>query len=553
MSFKAAKPGDLIVAIGGRTGRDGIHGATFSSGVLTEESETVSSGAVQIGNAIAEKKVAEAVLRARDAGLFDAITDCGAGGFSSAVGEMGAEIGARVELAAAPLKYAGLSYTEIWISEAQERMVLAVPEEKYAAFADLCAEEGVESTILGEFEPTGRLKLVYDGAEVCDLDMRFLHDGRPNVERIGVWKNPPAAPFNPSAGIDHTAALHRLLSSWNIASKEWIVRQYDHEVQGGSVVKPFVGVGEGPGDAAVVRPLLDSHRGIAVGCGLQIGFGDLDPYCMATAAIDEAIRNVVAVGGDPRRTAILDNFSWGDVRDPAVFGSLVAAAQGCKDAALAFEAPFVSGKDSLNNEFTAGDTRIVIPPTLLVSALAIVPDVRRAVTMDLKEPGNLIVVVGATRAEMGGSQYNSALGGKGGAVPAVDGRAAAESYVRVHACMQLGLIRACHDCSEGGLAVALAEMAFAGELGVAVDLSLAPQSEGLSPTELLFAESCSRLILEIAPECLADVQQEFRGAVYATVGTTTADPFVTIRNGDEILVREFVAKLRESWRRPFAW
>ena len=362
-SFKETRPGDMIVAIGGRTGRDGIHGATFSSAELDSQSETVSGGAVQIGNAITEKMVLDVLLTARDRGLYTAVTDCGAGGFSSAVGEMGEKIGAEVWLDRVPLKYDGLSYTEIWISEAQERMVLSVPPENVDALTALCASEGVEATVIGRFEPTGRLVLKYQGQAVANLAMEFLHDGRPPVVREAVYERGagsgereaggggdaetrrrgdaeismsprPRVSASPRPVPDFTPALLAILSSLNVCSKEWIIRQYDHEVQGGSVIKPLVGVvNDGPSDAAVLRPVLTSRRGLVVACGMNPCYGDLDPYWMAAAAIDEAVRNCVAVGADPQRIAILDNFCWGNTDRPETLGSLVRAALACYDVA----------------------------------------------------------------------------------------------------------------------------------------------------------------------------------------------------------------------------
>ncbi len=299
-AFKKVEPGDRIIAVGGRTGRDGIHGATFSSAELTSQSETVSGGAVQIGNAITEKMVADVVLQARDRGLLHAITDCGAGGFSSAVGEMGAELGAVVDLDRAPLKYQGLSYTEIWISEAQERMVLAVPPDSWPELAALCAAEGVEATDLGEFVPGGKLVLRYHGQVVADLAMDFLHEGQPPVVRQARFTPLPRTDLElPGAG-DFTADLRALLGHWDVCSKEWIVRQYDHEVQGRTVIKPLVGVADdGPGDAAVILPVRGSYRGLAVACGINARYGLIDPFAMAACVIDEAIRNCVAVGRIP--------------------------------------------------------------------------------------------------------------------------------------------------------------------------------------------------------------------------------------------------------------
>ncbi|MCA9259167.1 MAG: phosphoribosylformylglycinamidine synthase, partial [Planctomycetales bacterium] len=369
-AFKKTLPGDLIVAVGGRTGRDGIHGATFSSAELTQESEHLSGGAVQIGNAVQEKMVLDVLLAARDRGLFTAVTDCGAGGFSSAVGEMGEEIGAEVDLDQAPLKYEGLSYTEVWISEAQERMVLSVPEDKWQELHDLCISEGVEATVIGRFAPTGRLQLRYQGQVVADLSMEFLHNGRPPVVRQAVYEPTLPQPLQLPVRDDYSADLLAVLGQLNVSSKEAIIRQYDHEVQGGSVLKPLVGVAnDGPGDAAVVRPVLESRRGLVISCGMNPRYGELDAYHMAASAIDEAVRNCIAVGADPKRIALLDNFCWGDCEKNETLGSLVRAALACRDGALALETPFISGKDSLNNEFSYVDAdgarqTIAIPPSL---------------------------------------------------------------------------------------------------------------------------------------------------------------------------------------------
>ena len=322
---------------------------------------------MQIGNAIEEKKVLDVLLVARDRGLFHAVTDCGAGGFSSAVGEMGEKIGAEVNLDRAPLKYAGLSYTEIWISEAQERMVLAVPENSWPELEKLCRSENVEATVIGRFVPTGRLQLFYAGNRVADLAMEFLHKGRPPVVRQAVYQKAGSRrrcgddprPTVAVSKSDYTDDLLKMLASPNVASKEWIVRQYDHEVQGGSAVKAFVGVAnDGPSDAAVIRPVLGSRRGVVIACGMNPRYGDFDTYHMAASAIDEAIRNCVAVGADPTRIALLDNFCWGDCERPETLGSLVRAALACHDMAVALGTPFISGKDSLNNEFSyVDDTR----------------------------------------------------------------------------------------------------------------------------------------------------------------------------------------------------
>ena len=507
---KHLQPGDFIVAVGGRTGRDGIHGATFSSAELTEDSETISGGAVQIGNAITEKMVADVILQARDEDLYSSITDCGAGGFSSAVGEMGEETGAEVWLDRCPLKYAGLSYTEIWISEAQERMVLSVPKDRWERFYALCQAEGVEATVIGEFTNTKRLVLKYHDQQVADLSMSMLHDGRPPVIRDAVY----AAPVPTDDGGKHvdellaveelnTEVLYRILGSPNVASKEWIIRQYDHEVQAGSVVKPLVGVDhDGPSDAAVVRPDLRSRRGLVISNGMNPRFGDQDPYWMAASAIDEAVRNCVAVGADPKRIAILDNFCWGNTDRPEVLGSLVRAALACQDVAVAFGTPFISGKDSLYNEFAFVNEQgqretVVIPSSLLISALGQIDDIESAVTMDLKQSGSAIYLVGQTYHEFGGSHFSLARGGRGGQVPKVDLEQAPRIFRAVHAAITAHTVRSCHDLSEGGLAVAAAEMAFAGGLGLDIDLAALVETTGIHQTVVLaYSESNTRFLFE---------------------------------------------------------
>ncbi|MEN6576489.1 MAG: phosphoribosylformylglycinamidine synthase subunit PurL, partial [Phycisphaerales bacterium] len=502
-AFKHQQSGNLIVVVGGRTGRDGIHGATFSSGQMTHEHETIFSHAVQIGNAITEKKTLDVLVQANEAGLYEAITDCGAGGLSSAVGEMGSELGAEVDLEKVPLKYTGLNYTEIWISEAQERMVLAVKPENLGAIQKIFAGENVESTVIGRFTGDGKLHLRYNGQQVGELDMAFLHDGVPKYKRQAVWTRPrvnePALAEKDSYNDD----LLRILSSFNVASKEWVIRQYDHEVQGGSVVKPLVGVAnDGPSDAAVVQPKLDSQRGVAISCGMNPLYGDIDPYWMALAGIDEAIRNLICVGGRVDRIALLDNFCWARCTDPEVLGSLVRAAQACYDGAMAFQAPFISGKDSLNNEFVCEDGTVIrIPPTLLISAMSLVDDIDKCVTMDLKRPGNLLFIVGRTNNELGGSHYYKMHGCAGANVPKLDLSLAPQIARRIAAAITDGLVESCHDCSEGGLAVALAEMAFAGGMGVEAHLRGLPRSKDCVRSDVqLFSESNSRYIVEVAPK-----------------------------------------------------
>jgi phosphoribosylformylglycinamidine synthase II len=558
---KRMQPGDLIVAVGGRTGRDGIHGATFSSGELTHESETTSGGAVQIGNAVTEKMLADVLLEARDRGLYTAVTDCGAGGFSSAVGEMGAETGAEVWLDRAPLKYSGLSYTEIWISEAQERMIVAVRPDKSETFDALCRAEGVEATVLGRFTETGGLVLKYRDQQVADLAMAFLHDGRPPVIREATYTPPAVRPLEIPRKPRFDDDLKRILGSLNVCSKEWAIRQYDHEVQSGSAIKPLVGVhSDGPSDAAIVRPDLRSQRGVVIACGMNPRYGDLDPYWMAASAIDEAVRNCVAVGADPARIAILDNFCWGNTERPEVLGSLVRAALACRDVAVAWSTPFISGKDSLNNEFSyldaAGRRQTVsIPPSLLISALGQIDDVSHAVTMDAKEAGNLIYLVGRTKNELGGSHFAQVNGLEGGDVPQVDLELALQIFRALHQAISRGVVRSCHDLSEGGLGVAAAEMAFAGGLGMDLDLSCSRDASGLQdPAVLLFSESNTRFLVEIPPQHRDQFEAAFADLPVVRLGTVSGHSRLTVTDSTHgTLIDSPLSELRHAWKAPLAW
>jgi phosphoribosylformylglycinamidine synthase len=520
-----AKHGDHIIVIGGKTGRDGIHGATFSSAELTDTHTDEFSHAVQIGNPITEKKALDAILEARDhesGCLFNAITDCGAGGFSSAVGEMGEKIGATVKLEKAPLKYAGLTPSEIWISEAQERMVLSVPPEKVAAIQAICDRHDAELCNLGEFGTSeNELILTYDNKMVGQIDMHFLHEGYHGATRTAKW-SPPEIDQTGNTPINVQTMLPKLLAHPNIASKQSIVQQYDHEVQGRSVIRPFVGpTGNAPSDAAVITPVRGSTKGLAIGNGLATGLSD-DPYLIATAAIDECVRNIVCVGGDPSTIAILDNYCWPGVKDEDSLGRLVRCSHGCYDAAIAYGTPFISGKDSLNNQFTteSGET-IYIPPTMLISGFGMVEDISTCVTMDAKAPENMLVLVGETKSAMGGSHLlmidkDAKCNNELPTVSLSDGPRNAQL---VFGAIQKGLIESAHDCSEGGILVAASEMMFGGGLGL--DLQLEDDS-------LCFSETPSRYLLEVRPENLESLQQHFEDAPCAVIGKFNETNTVTL-------------------------
>jgi phosphoribosylformylglycinamidine synthase II len=555
--FKNPQSGNLIIVVGGRTGRDGIHGATFSSGEITHEYETIFSHAVQIGNPIMEKKMLDVLIAANEAGLYEAITDCGAGGLSSAVGEMGKNLGAEVDLEKVPLKYAGLNYAEIWISEAQERMVIAVKPENLGAIKKIFDGENVESTVIGKFTNDKKLILRYNSQQVAEMDMDFLHDGVPKIRRKAVWKTPKLSEPSIPEKDNYNEELLQILSSYNVASKEWVIRQYDHEVQGSSVVKPLTGVNDdGPSDAAVIKPKFDSEKGLAISCGMNPLYGDIDPYWMALAGIDEAIRNLVCIGGRVDRIALLDNFCWGNCRKPETFGPLVRAAQACYDGAIAFDVPFISGKDSLNNEFSCEDGRqISIPSTLLISAISVVDDINKCITMDAKRRGNFLFVAGETKNELGGSHYYKIRGQPGANVPKVDLETAPKIAERIASAIARSLVVSCHDCSEGGLAVALAEMAFAGGLGIEAGLRGLPKSTDCWRTDMqLFSESNSRYIVEVEPGNYDAFAKLMLNLPFGQIGKVTEEKMLIIKaeNGKKVIETD-IDSLKQAWQKPLNW
>jgi phosphoribosylformylglycinamidine synthase II len=522
--------GDRVIVLGGATGRDGLRGATFSSMTMDGQTGEVSGASVQIGDPIIEKGLVEVIVRARDLGLYHAITDCGAGGLSSAVGEMSSHCGAEVELKHVRLKYPGLAPWEIWLSEAQERMVLAVPPESMEAIQDLCRIFDVALTDIGAFNTSGRLVVRQDGEVVLDLANAFLHGGLPQRRLTAVLADgsidaAPTASGQIPARSDFNSLLLDLLSHPNIASKAEIIRLYDHEVQGGTVVKPLTGVQcDGPSDASVLKPLGTSGlRGIVLSNGINPEYGKWDAYAMAVSVVDEAIRNAVAAGADPGRIALLDNFCWGDPKRPEILGSLVEAGRGCYEAALHYKTPFISGKDSLNNEYLGADgRRHAIPPSLLISAIGIIDNVRQAVTMDLKAPGNRLYLLGDHNPTLDGSHLAQYQGWQGGAaIPGMPSRAPA-LYKALHEAIQSGLVQACHDLSEGGLAVAAAEMCIAGRLGLDLRLETA---EALAA---LFGEVNGCLLVEVDPEDCTSFERFLGDLSYQDLGLVSGDQILKI-------------------------
>lgn len=557
-SKKRIVPGDLVIMVGGRIGKDGIHGATFSSQKLDEET---SAQAVQIGAPIVQKRMMEVLLSARDSGMINAITDNGAGGLSSSVGEM-AELsgGCRIELEKAPVKYAGLVPWELWVSEAQERMTVAVPPDRGEEFLELCRRYDVEATILGIFTDSGKIHVTYNGKTVVYLDIDYLHKGLPQAELHAVWNKPEHTELRFKESADLTPYLKKILSDYTVCSKESVVRQYDHEVQGGMVIKPMVGItNDGPGDAGALHPVPEENKGIVISNGINPRYGLIDTYWMAASAIDEAIRNIIAVGGNIDKIALLDNFCWGNPIDSPEnpqgkfqLGQLVRAARACYDVSVAYGTPFISGKDSFHNEYKIKDTTYAIPPTLLISAVGIIDDYRKAITMDAKESGDLVYVVGETYEELGGSMYFKIRNAIGNNVPAVRTDSALKLYKAMNRLCKKELAASIHDCSEGGIGVALAETAFAGGLGMDIHLELVPsQCERNDYT--LFSESNSRFIVTVHTGNQEAFESCLKGITFAKIGKVRKDKDFIVSFKKKKLIDTNIDLLKKTWQQPLSW
>ena len=568
---KAALPGDAVVMVGGRIGADGIHGATFSSAALDEASP---AQAVQIGDPITQKMTFDFLLEARDRGLYNAITDNGAGGLSSSVGEMArGPGGARLDLAAAPLKYAGLAAWEIFLSEAQERMTLAVPADRLPAFLELAARRDVEATVLGEFTDDGWLEVAYGGDTVALLAMDFLHEGDPGLRLAARW-DPPRFSEPETRPTDHGRSLVDLMGRLNLASNERQARHYDHEVKGLTVVKPWVGAGaDVPAEATVFLARHGSLRGYVLSEGVNPFYSDLDTYAMAAAVVDEAVRRQLCAGARYDRIAALDNFCWPDpVRSQHTpdgeykLAQLVRACRGLYDACRAYGVPLISGKDSMKNDAVMDGVKISVPPTLLVSALGQIDDVRRAVTLDFKAPGDALFVLGTTGADTGGSEYFRYLGERdglapadGGPAPYVGSRAPAVDlertpalYRRLAAAIASGWVRSAAAPAKGGLAAALARAALAGRLGAELDLDAVAGGRELATDELLFAESTGRFVITVAAADAAACERHFAGHACRRVGNVTAQPRLALRRGAGEQVVVSLAALETSFKEGLA-
>ncbi len=542
---KEVKPGHLLIAAGGRTGKDGLKGATFSSASLTTDSHEEDQTAVQIGNPIEEKKVADFVLAAREAGLIEFITDCGAGGFSSAAGEMLSEVGGEVWLENCPLKVPEMESWQVFISESQERMVMAIEEHNLPALQKIADTWQSEMFVLAKADGSKRLKVWHYGQVVCDLPVDKLH-GAPRREMRAHWRQPAAV--QPKIAVrpeSWTQVLKTLLGDFSIVSREPIIREYDHEVQGNTVLKPLAGAsGDAPQDGSVIK-VDGSNQLVALACALLPEWGKTDPHAMGRACVDECVRQLVSMGANPKRIAILDNFCVGNPDNEKELGALVECTKGLAEAALAYGAPFVSGKDSFYNYFITDEGPVSIPVTLLVSGFGVVEDAKHVIGSSLRKVGSKICVLGQTTPGLRGSVFAKYTQGAGlNGAPTWSETTAWSNYEKYHELVKQGAILATHDLSEGGLAVALAEMAFSGKAGLKIELENLPASKDCTVAELLFGETPGRLLIEVAPEHVADVKAA--GAV--VIGESTGERWLHLTNRSTTLIDASIADLKPIWQ-----
>lgn len=553
---KGAKKGDLILLAGGRTGRDGIHGATFSSIQLDSKSDV---NAVQIGSPIEEKKLLDALLKARDLNLYTSLTDCGAGGLSSAVGELGKDTGVKVELNKVPLKYEGLEPWEIWVSEAQERMVFSVAPKNRNKILEVFKAEDVEAVFIGEFTDDQKLTIFYNDEMIAELDMDFLHEGVPKTLKTAHYKEPNEV-LQKSVKMGSSAllkSLKKVLADLNVCSKEWIIRQYDFEVQGQTAVKPLQGSSiedSAPSDAAVICPFTvvkGTKKGIVLSNGINPQYGKKNIYKMASCAVEEALRNAAATGANIEKTALLDNFCWGNTNNPEVLGSLVRAAQSCYEASKNFETPFISGKDSLHNEYAVNSQKFSIPPALLISAIGVIDDISKTLTVPFKESGNKVFILGLTRNEIGGSVFAAMQKMQKGIVPQVYYKESKPIMLSLYKATQAGILQACHDISDGGIATAICEMAFASSKGVHIDIDAVSAASDMTPAEILFSESNGRFIVEVKAGDIKKFKQIFTNCIFAEIGSVTDDNKVSFESKkNKISFEESNEVLLNIWRQP---
>lgn len=555
---KSAQPGDKIIMVGGRVGQDGIHGATFSSEELSPGSPAT---AVQIGDPITQKKMSDAIIKElRNKNIYNSITDNGAGGISCSVAEMAKECGGcEVHLDKVPLKYPNLEPWKIWISESQERMTLAIPPEKTQDFIDFMQKRGVEATVIGEFTNSGRCKVISGNETIMDIDLDFLHNGLPEktLKTENYKITHPEPEFTEPK--DLTDTLKEMLTRPNIASYEFVSNQYDHNVQGHTVIGPVQGKGRVNGPASVTKPLFDSEKAVICSQGLNPTYSEIDSYDMAACAIDTAIRHVIAAGGTLDKIALMDNFCWCSSDDPKRLAQLKESAKACYDYAVKFETPYISGKDSMFNDFKGYDEngkpiKISALPTLLISSLGIIDNVLNSISIDPKFPEDLIYIIGETANELGGSEYFQYLSPDfiGNKAPKVDIETAIETYKKFEKASSKNLIASALSPYFGGIGCALAKKAIAGDLGMEIHLSGLPVKGDLRNDQILFSESQSRFIVTVAPENKAEFEQIFTGTKIAKIGKITTDKSFKIYGFNEnLIINTEIQTLTSSYKGTF--
>ena len=560
--LKKAQAGDYIVVVGGRVGADGIHGATFSSVAMDSNSPAT---AVQIGDPITQKKLSDAIVKeARDMDLYNSITDNGAGGISCSVAEMAKECGgAKVFLDKVPLKYPGLRPWEIWISESQERMTLSVPKGKWKVFHDLMKSRGVEATAIGEFTNSGKAIVQWNNKVIMDIDMEFLHDGLPKHHLSTapiIHKNAEPTLVTKKS---YTDVLETLLKNKNMSGFSFISEQYDHEVQGSSVLKPLSGRGRINTEAQVFRPILNSNKGVVLSSSVYPSYGDISAYHMAACAVDTAIRNTVAAGGTLAELAILDNFCWCSSNDQTRLGELVDAVKACYDTAIHYGTPYISGKDSMFNDFKGYDgqknpVKISIPPTLLISAISVIPDLFKTVSPEFKNNNDVIYLLGETHDELGASEYYKLLakqeGNKaiGNNVPKVNLEKNLKTYLALEKAIQKELVTSSLSVHAGGLGIALAKACVGGNIGCNVSIKNLSVNNNkvstLSSDLKLFSESQGRILLSVSPKNVREFEKTIKQIPYTKLGKVINDEKVIVT--DKIKVTETsVKKLHDIYHK----
>ncbi|MEX0616572.1 MAG: phosphoribosylformylglycinamidine synthase subunit PurL [Candidatus Woykebacteria bacterium] len=550
-SAKKLEPrkGDLVVLLGGFTGRDGVHGANFSSESLKGKSETTSLGAVQIGDAIMEKKTQDAILEIKDKRLSPWITDCGGGGLSSAIGETGKNIGVLVNLDKVPKKYEGLSYSEIWISESQERMIVVCSEDNKGEILEICRKFDVPATVIGEFTGKSSLELYYGRKKVADIGMKFLHDGCPVVSGRTFWKEKKRNRKKASA-VNFGEAIKKLLSDPDLTSKALIAHQYDSTVQGGTIIGPFTDEEELTHEDVTIRKLSEGQNlGFALTITANPNLTSTNPRYMSHWIITHSLAKLAVSGADFTKSALLDNFSWGSPKEVKVMGELVESLLGCKDAVEGFKVPFISGKDSLNNQFKGDKGEVTIPGTLLITALAPMLNIKKVVDQGFQNKDDAVLLLGELQKDMGGSCFGR-LYNLQGEIPKINFEKTRALLVQLSFAIRKGLIESGVAIGKGGLALALAKACVSSGLAAEINLDSLNKKFDLKNHEILFSESAGAVVVTVKRKLLPLVKEMFLND-YLEIGIV-AENRLKIRNSSKTILDETVESLSKVYKEVFS-